>query len=236
MKRSAVLFWVSLFSIAMGLFECIVVIYLRKIYYPEGFCFPLKIMEPDIITVELLREAATVIMLLAIGAISGKTSVEKFGWFIYSFAIWDNFYYIFLKLLIGWPESLMTWDILFLIPATWTGPVVAPLINSITMIILAWLIISSKLPSKQPVVKPHEWALLITGALVVIISYTLDYTRFMTEKHSFHELFDPSCSTAVIGTAVSYSPVSFPWLVFSTGVLLHLTAIALIAWRKFRKS
>jgi len=193
-------------------------------------------MEPDIITVELLREAATVIMLLAIGAISGKTSVEKFGWFIYSFAIWDIFYYIFLKLLIGWPESLMTWDILFLIPATWTGPVVAPLINSITMIILAWLIISSKLPSKQPVVKPHEWALLITGALVVIISYTLDYTRFMTEKHSFHELFDPSCSTAVIGTAVSYSPVSFPWLVFSTGVLLHLTAIALIAWRKFRKS
>lgn len=86
------MFWVSLFSIAMGLFECIVVIYLRKIYYPEGFSFPLKIMESDIITVELLREAATLIMLLAVGAISGKTSVEKLGLFIYSFAIWDIFY------------------------------------------------------------------------------------------------------------------------------------------------
>jgi len=219
----------------MGLLECVVVIYLRKIYYPEGFSFPLKIIDPDIISIELLREAATLIMLLAVGAISGRTSTEKFGCFIYSFAVWDIFYYIFLKLLIGWPQSLLTWDILFLLPVTWTSPVLAPLINSITMILLAWLIISFKLPSKQRVVKPVEWALLISGALVVIISYTLDYARFMTEKHSFHELFDPSCSTAVIDTAVNYSPVSFPWLVFFAGVLLHLTVIAMLALRRFKK-
>jgi membrane protein implicated in regulation of membrane protease activity len=57
------------------------------------------------------------------------------------FAIWDIFYYIFLWLLIGWPESFFTWDILFLLPVTWVGPVLAPVINSLTMIVLAGLIL-----------------------------------------------------------------------------------------------
>lgn len=235
MKKPVVFFWVSLFSIAMGLFECVVVIYLRKIYYPEGFSFPLRIMDPDIISIELFREAATLIMLIAVGVIAGRTLTEKFGWFIYSFAIWDIFYYIFLKLLIGWPESLITWDILFLIPVTWVGPVLAPLINSFTMIILAWLIIWAEPPSKQLLIRPIEWVLLLLGSVIVIISFTVDYIGFMTHKLSFHMLLDQSFRSTVLNTAICFSPVSFPWLVFFTGVLLHFCAIGLLAFRKFSR-
>ena len=31
----------TLFSIAMGLLEAVVVMYLRELYYPAGFAFPL---------------------------------------------------------------------------------------------------------------------------------------------------------------------------------------------------
>src|SRR5580700_10847047 len=120
------IFWLTAFSIAMGFLEAAVVIYLRKMYYPNGFHFPLTVVEPDIGLTEFLREAATVIMLLAIGILTGKNTSQKFGIFLFCFAIWDIFYYVFLKMLIGWPASLLDWDILFLIPVPWVGPVLAP--------------------------------------------------------------------------------------------------------------
>jgi hypothetical protein len=61
------LIWISLFAIAMGFLETAVVIYLRLIYYPGGFEFPLKPIEPAIAKVEFMREMATVIMLVATG-------------------------------------------------------------------------------------------------------------------------------------------------------------------------
>jgi hypothetical protein len=92
---------VSLFSIAMGLFESAVVIYMREILYPEGFGFPLSPVQPDMMLTELLREGATIIMLLGIGFLAGRNTSERFAWFLYSFAIWDIFYYVFLRLLTG---------------------------------------------------------------------------------------------------------------------------------------
>src|SRR5579859_4688314 len=129
--------WLTLFSIAMGFLETAVVVYLRKIYYPHGFQFPLTPVDPDIGLVEFLREAATIIMLVGIGIIAGKNTSQKFAIFLYCFAVWDIFYYVFLKLLLGWPESLFTWDILFLIPVPWVGPVLAPSIVALTMIAFA---------------------------------------------------------------------------------------------------
>ena len=61
-------------------------------------------------------------MLLAVAYIAGGNGPQRFGYFLLSFGIWDVFYYVFLKVLIGWPESLLTWDVLFLIPLTWVGP------------------------------------------------------------------------------------------------------------------
>ena len=105
------LLWLSIFGIAMGLLESAVVVYLRELYYPEGFAFPLKPMGPTLILTEILREAATLVMLMAIGVLAGRTRTERFGYFIFTFAVWDIFYYLFLKLLLNWPESLLTWDV-----------------------------------------------------------------------------------------------------------------------------
>ncbi len=109
---------------------------------------------------EIFREAATLIMLVGIGIIAGRNSSERFAWFLYSFAVWDIFYYIFLKLLLNWPESFMTWDILFLIPATWVGPVIAPVIVSITMIAFALIILYSNQKSIPVTIKSSEWICL----------------------------------------------------------------------------
>ena len=93
-KNSTIL-WLTIFGIAMGFLETAVVIYLRRIYYPDGFKFPLVEIENGILSVEILREVATIIMLFAIGFLAGKTKLQRFAFFIYSFAIWDIFYYVF---------------------------------------------------------------------------------------------------------------------------------------------
>jgi hypothetical protein len=114
--------WLTLFSIAMGYMESAIVVYLRKIYYPDGFQFPLTPIEVHIRLTEILREAATLIMLITIGIVAGKTKLQRFSFFIFCFGIWDIFYYVFLKMLLGWPATIFDWDILFLIPVPWVGP------------------------------------------------------------------------------------------------------------------
>lgn len=215
----------AIFSIAMGFMESAVVVYLRKVYYPFGFEFPLKSIDDSILLVEILREAATLIMLLTIGILTGRTRTERFGFFIFCFAIWDIFYYVFLYFLVGWPESLLTWDILFLIPVTWVGPVLGPLINSVTMIILALLIHYFTSINEKTRIKIGEWCLLILGSIINIISYTEDYIHYITRKFAFIDLFKPSENKKLMDYAELYIPVSFSWWIFIIGEVLILLAI-----------
>jgi hypothetical protein len=76
---------ISLFAIAMGFLESAVVVYLRAIYYPGGFAFPLKMITGPIAITELLREAATMIMILAIAMLSDRRRTVRLAWFIYMF-------------------------------------------------------------------------------------------------------------------------------------------------------
>src|SRR4051812_35804258 len=122
--------WLTIFSVAMGYLEGAVVIYLRKLYYPEGFSFPLKVMDASTGAVEFLREAATLFMFLSVAALCGKNLKERFAWFCFCFGVWDLVYYAVLKLALNWPLSWFEWDILFLIPVPWVGPVLAPCIVS----------------------------------------------------------------------------------------------------------
>jgi len=153
--------WLTLFSVAMGFLETAVVIYLRKLYYPNGFQFPLVPVSYDIAMVEFLREAATIIMLAGIGILTGKNTSQKFAIFLYCFAVWDIFYYVFLKVFLGWPESFLTWDILFIIPVPWVGPVICPCIASLTMIILTTFVIYFQEKGYDIHLKLKEWVLLI---------------------------------------------------------------------------
>jgi hypothetical protein len=221
---------ITVFAIAMGLLEAIVVVYLREIYYPEGFAFPLKAMKPGLLSTEILRELATLIMLITVGLLTGRNGTTRFAWFIFAFAVWDIFYYVFLKALLNWPESLLTWDILFLIPVTWVGPVLAPLINSITMIGLSLILIrgSNRISLK---VKNYEWMLLIIGSIIVILSYTKEYTSFMLIRFNFPDLFHSAKTKELLDFATTFIPGRFDWAIFSSGVLLHLFALGSIYQR-----
>ncbi len=224
-NTTKIFIFLAIFSIAMGYLESAVVVYLRMIYYPEGFEFPLKAINEHTAIVEILREAATLIMLVTAGIMVGRTRTERFGFFLYCFAVWDIFYYVSLKLLIGWPESLLTWDILFLIPVTWVGPVIAPVINSLTMILLALFISYFTDKNISTKIKTREWALLIIGSLVLIISYTLDYVNFMLKTFNFSDFLDLSQQSALLKIAGGYIPQSYPWLIFIAGEILLVFSI-----------
>lgn len=217
--------WLTLFSIAMGFMETAIVVYLRKIYYPNGFGFPLIPIDPDIALIEFFREAATIIMLLGIGILTGKTASQKFAFFIYCFAIWDIFYYVFLKLLIDWPESLSTWDILFLIPVPWVGPVIAPCIVSATMIVLALYIVFYQEKGINTKIKPREWGLLNLGSLTVIVSFMWDYFRYINQNNSEKHIWTLSSKKPLFNEITGYIPTDYNWWLFSLGEIIIIYGI-----------
>lgn len=156
-------FWVSVFAIAFAYVEAAVVVYLRHLIgatqpqIPQGeilFLVPgIAFLEPrtalQIITntallnVEMIREAATLVMLGSIAATAGKTIREKIAYFFLAFGIWDIFYYIFLKLTIDWPKTFSDPDIFFLLPFPWVGPVYVPIvISSILVLGSIWFILN----------------------------------------------------------------------------------------------
>lgn len=77
----------TLFAITMGFIEAAVVIYLRELYYPHGFNFPISPMPSSIIITEIGRELATLGMLMCVGYLSASTYIMRFASFIYAFAI-----------------------------------------------------------------------------------------------------------------------------------------------------
>ena len=222
---------VAIFAIAMAFLESAVVVYLRALYYPDGVIFPLKLIEGRIAITELWREVATMIMLITIAIIVSKRAIERFAWFIYAFAIWDIFYYIFLYFLLGWPQSLLTWDILFLIPVTWTGPVLAPVINSLTMILLASVIVHFSALKDHFRVKFLEWALLIVGSCIVIYTYMEGYTSYMLMRFSISDLLSISPKKEMMEYAAMFIPVHFTWLLFGLAEVLFFLSILQIIRR-----
>jgi hypothetical protein len=87
------------------------------------------------LNIEMTREAATIIMLVAIAWLTGETWLERGIFFLWTFAFWDLFYYVSLYILIKWPPTLKTIDVLFLIPVPWIAPVWFPMGVSFTTIV-----------------------------------------------------------------------------------------------------
>jgi len=127
---------VVLFAIAMAWVEAAVVLYLRTLvdrldpYQPH----PLPV-EGALGGAELVREVATLVMLGTVGWIAGRTWRSRLAYAVVAFGVWDLFYYVFLRPLTGWPRSLLDWDILFLLPLPWWGPVLAPVLIAGLMIL-----------------------------------------------------------------------------------------------------
>lgn len=135
---------VAAYAVAMAVVEAMVVFYLRRlfalqyaaVFTPGRFSFPHAYLRH-----EQIRETATIVMLLAVAFLAGRGQRQKLGYFLLAFGIWDIGYYVALKIMLGWPASLGTRDLLFLTPHQWWAPVWEPLLVSSAFIVAAILLL-----------------------------------------------------------------------------------------------
>jgi hypothetical protein len=195
---------VALFSIAFAYIESSVVVYLRAIFYKDGFIFPITDFSqmtgfmPYLLT-EIGREAATLVLIVTGAILIGKDTRSRWAWFLIIFAVWDIFYYVWLKVLLNWPASILDWDILFLMPAVWAGPVLAPVITSCVMLWAAWILLRERAFS----LSSSQIAGLIVTLLLIVVCF---------------------CVAGVRVTEADYAEY-FSWRIF---LALHVAAIVLI--------
>jgi hypothetical protein len=130
--------------------------------------------------IEVAREAATLVMLLTVGILAGRTTRSRLGYTAIAFGVWDIFYYVFLKTMCGWPHSVMDWDILFLTPLPWWGPVLAPVL--IALLLILWGTLASQFePARTPVL-PGKVASAI-GALGIVLGLLVFMADSMAAAH-----------------------------------------------------
>jgi hypothetical protein len=195
------------FSIAFAYIEAAVVVYLRAIFHPSGFTFPLaefgiSPLWKRLLLTETGREASTLVLIFTSSWLFGRNLQQRFAFFLTIFAIWDIFYYVWLKVLLDWPSSIMDWDILFLIPIAWAGPVLAPILISLTLLIFAIIILyrSSQARPLKPTLT--GWLAFILTGLVVVVSFCIAGLHIAEDDFKSH----------------------FHWPLFAAG---HLSAVAL---------
>lgn len=166
------------FGMAFGVIEASVVVYLRRILYPGGFTFPLADfsltdMGRSILLVEVAREAATLILLASAAWLAGFNLRRRLAWFLFFFGVWDIVFYAWLRICLGWPGTLLDWDLLFLIPAPWAGPVLAPILVSLGIIGLAVYILARDHKGRPVSPSPANVLLAFTATLTIVLSFIL---------------------------------------------------------------
>ena len=178
--------WVVIFAIAFAWVEGSVVAYLRKIYFPGGFHFPIVVnwmngrhVRDPLMQIELGREVATIVMLIAVGWAAGKNTLQRFCFFMIAFGCWDIFFYIWLKVMLNWPDSLMTWDLLFLLPLTWVGPVITPVLIALAMIAAGSFIIYCDEMGIRVTVQWYDVAVVMGCGLLMIVAFCWDWKNIM---------------------------------------------------------
>lgn len=198
---------VSLYALAMAYLESAVVVYLRQaLGVAPGTVFPVDFSgtADSLGFIELGRELATLVMIGAVGWIAGRSPLERLAWAAVIFGIWDIGYYAWLWVFSGWPSGLGTWDLLFLLPVPWAGPVWAPVAVSLGLIGFG-LMVAGRLRAGRPLrMSRGRFAVLILGGVVVIVSFTLN-----------------------AGVVLSGgTPSSFAWPVFAAGMITGIAAAA----------
>jgi hypothetical protein len=206
---------VGAFATAMAWVESAVVFYLRRLvdriepYQPN----PLPIAG-DIGGAELVREAATLVMLATVGWLAGRTSRARFGYFVAAFGIWDILYYVFLIPMTGWPHSPLDRDILFLLPLPWWGPVLAPVMIAVLMIV-GGAVLAYNDEHAGPPLWPSKNTLRLSGVGVALALYVFmaDAIRTVSRGESIQTML----------------PVTFNWPLFLVAwALMALPAVGLM--------
>lgn len=191
--------WVCVYAIAMAAVESAVVVYLRALHPVDAPVAALLAVIPErLVAIEIGREAATIVMLLAVAVLAAEDPWERFLYFAITFGAWDLAYYGWLWVYIAWPPSPLTWDVLFLIPVPWLSPVLAPVLVSIGLVIGgSWLLASRRRLSRL------AWGLAVAGVAVVLLSFTLDY-HYVVER---------------------VEPPGYRWGLFTAGMALGVSAL-----------
>jgi hypothetical protein len=166
---------VVVFAIAMAWVESAVVFYLRLMinriepYQPD----PLPVIG-GFASVELPRELATLVMLFVVGVLAGRTWRARIGYAAIAFGVWDIFYYVFLKMICGWPHSLLDWDVLFLLPLPWWGPVLAPVLISLLMILWGTFASRFERAPRATLSNRQVWVLNLAGMALALYVFMAD--------------------------------------------------------------
>jgi len=218
-KRWLVVF---VYAVAMAWVEAAAVLYLRTLmgrlepYQPN----PLPVTG-NLSSVEVAREAATLIMLLAVGILAGRAWRSRLGYAAVAFGVWDIFYYVFLKAMCGWPRSAMDWDILFLIPLPWWGPVLAPVL--ISLLLILWGTLACQLERVRTPVLPE---LVASGFGAAGIA--LGLWVFMADAITAAPQGEVAIRNAL--------PGSFNWPLFCGALLLMAVPVAERIWACLQRS
>ena len=194
---------VIVFAIAMAWLEAACVLYIRTLVNRvEPYQANPLPMNQALGAVELWREAATLVMIAAVGLLAGRTWRRRAGYAAIAFGTWDIFYYVFLRIISGWPRTLLDWDILFLLPLPWWGPVLAPV--CIALVMIAWGTVVTQSNAAAPRV---HWvrALGCAGAALALGLFMIDAWRAL-----------PAGRDAVLRVL----PTSFNWPLFCVALLL----------------
>jgi hypothetical protein len=206
---------VVVFAIAMAWVESAVVFYLRSMvnriqpYQPDPLPF-----SNGFGMAELVREAATLVMLLMVGILAGKTWRSRMGYAAIAFGIWDIFYYVFLKVMCDWPRSFMDWDILFLLPMPWWGPVLAPI--SVALLMIMWGTLASGWEESPRKSSWRVWALNFIGAALALYLFMADNIRVARQGvEAWRKML----------------PTAFEWPLFCLALLLMAAPIFQVLWQ-----
>ncbi len=209
-------FIVVAFAIAMAWVESAVVYYLRTHIdrIEPHQANPLRLIGA-LGPVELVRELATMIMLLTVGLLAGRTWRARFGYTFIAFGVWDIFYYVFLKVMCGWPHSLLDWDILFLLPLPWWGPVLAPMLIASLMIVWGTLASQVETQSHPRVSNGRAWVLCFLGTVLALCVFMADALRVASQGD---------------GVIREVLPAEFNWWLFLIALALMAAPLAQEVW------
>jgi len=200
--------------------------YLRALYFPVetgGFRFPLLTPEQfqamgvthwHRLLIEFGRELATLVMLATVALMAAKNRREAVAHFMIAFGAWDIFFYLWLKVFLDWPSSILTWDLLFLVPVPWVGPVVAPVIISLVMLAAGVTVLYLEGRGTVLVATWVDWVFLIAGGITVIVSFCWDYENIMAGG----------------------LPNPFNWPLFFVGLCVSAVTFLLVLRRNLRKA
>lgn len=208
---------VAVFSIAMAYVESAVVVYLRTLAQRiEPFqANPLPTFGgPG--EIEIVREAATLAMLLAVGWLAGRTWRSRLAYAAIAFGLWDIFYYVFLVPMVGWPHSVLDWDILFLIPLPWWGPVLAPVLIAILLVVSGTILAQVDEPEAPFLPRGRSMAAAGIGALLALYVFMADPLRVADQG-----------ADAVRATL----PTSFDWGLFVVALALMAMPMVDMLWQ-----